>query len=120
MQSQRVMLCDDSLDLPRSIGEYWRVCKPHGSFADVDIGKPENTLKRGVSILYIRYIMPLFVKIAILGRIRGNPWRMIAPTYTTLPTNHTLLNQIKQRFQSVELKEFLMGGAIVIIENDQG
>jgi demethylmenaquinone methyltransferase/2-methoxy-6-polyprenyl-1,4-benzoquinol methylase len=105
----------DSLDLSIAIEEYWRVCKPQGSFADVDIGKSDNLLKRGLSVLYIRCVMPLIAKIVIFGRMNGNPWRMIAPTYTTLPTNHILLSQIKQIFHSAELKEFLMGGAIVII-----
>lgn len=105
----------DSLDLTNAIEEYWRVCKPQGSFADVDIGKSDNLLKRGLSILYIRSVMPLIAKIVIFGRINGNPWRMIAPTYIALPSNQTLLSQIKQRFRSAELKEFLMGGAIVII-----
>jgi demethylmenaquinone methyltransferase / 2-methoxy-6-polyprenyl-1,4-benzoquinol methylase len=105
----------DSLDLSRSIGEYYRVCAQNGLFADVDIGKPENLLKRAGSSLYIRYLMPIIAKATILGKIRGNPWRMIGPTYKSLPTNHALLLQIKSKFQSVDLKEFLMGGAIVII-----
>jgi demethylmenaquinone methyltransferase/2-methoxy-6-polyprenyl-1,4-benzoquinol methylase len=105
----------DSLHLSRSIGEYFRVCAQNGLFADVDIGKPENLLKRAGSNLYIRYLMPIIAKATILGRIRGNPWRMIGPTYKSLPTNHALLLQMKSKFQSVELKEFLMGGAIVMI-----
>jgi len=105
----------DSLDMRRSLAEYSRVCGPNGSFADVDIGKPGNVLKRTGSILYIRYIMPLIAKVAILGKIRGNPWRMIAPTYTSLPTNQALLMQIEARFGNVELKEFLMGGIVVVI-----
>lgn len=105
----------DSLDMSRSLAEYMRVCGPRGSFADVDIGKPENFLKRAGSILYVRYIMPFIAKIAIFGKMRGNPWRMIAPTYRSLPTNHVLLTEVRRRFQKVELKEFLMGGVIVII-----
>lgn len=105
----------DSLDMSRSLAEYWRVCGSSGSFADVDIGKPENVLKRAGSVLYVRYVMPFVAKLAILGKMKGNPWRMIAPTYRSLPTNHSLLIEVKQKFQRVELKEFLMGGVIVII-----
>jgi len=105
----------DSLDISRALAEYSRVCGPKGSFADVDIGKPESVLKRAGSILYIRFIMPLIAKAAILGKIRGNPWRMIAPTYKSLPTNRLLLSEVRQRFQQIEFKEFLMGGVIVII-----
>jgi demethylmenaquinone methyltransferase/2-methoxy-6-polyprenyl-1,4-benzoquinol methylase len=105
----------DSLDISRSIGEYHRVCGQDGSFADVDIGKPANLLKRAGSTAYIRYFMPLIAKVTILGKMKGNPWRMIGPTYKTLPTNQVLLSQVKGKFQNIELKEFLMGGVIVII-----
>ena len=105
----------DSLDLSRSVAEYYRVCDEKGAFADVDIGKPEGILKRVGSSLYIRYLMPVIAKVAILGKISGNPWRMIVPTYRTLPTTPVLLGMIKERFQQVQLKEFLMGGVIVVV-----
>jgi len=105
----------DSLDLSGSIGEYHRVCAQSGFFADVDIGKPANFLKRLGSSFYISHLMPLIAKVVILGRIKGNPWRMIGPTYKTLPTTNALLVQIKAKFQNTELKELLMGGVIVII-----
>ena len=105
----------DSLHLSKSIEEYYRVCAQDGVFADVDIGKPENFLKRAGSTLYIRYLMPIVAQATILGKMKGNPWRMIGPTYKSLPTNHALLRQIRSKFQSADLKEFLMGGAIVII-----
>jgi len=104
----------DSLDIPKAIGEYHRICAQSGAFADVDLGKPDNVLKRGGSMFYIRYVMPLIAKLAIIGRIKGNPWRMIAPTYKPLPTNNSLLAQIRSKFLSVESKEFLMGGIIVV------
>lgn len=105
----------DSLNLPQSIAEYYRVCGQKGAFADVDIGKPEGLLKRVGSSVYIRYFMPLIAKIAIFGRISGNPWRMIVPTYRTLPTTPTMLSMMKEKFQEVRLKEFVIGGVIVII-----
>ena len=104
----------DSLDLSKSIEEYHRVCAQNGFFADVDIGKPENLLKRLGSSFYINHLMPLIAKVVIFGKIKGNPWRMIGPTYTTLPTTSALLVQMKTKFQNIELKELLMGGVIVI------
>ena len=105
----------DSLDLSRSLEEYHRVCAQNGFFADVDIGKPANLLKRLGSSFYISHLMPLIAKVMILGKIKGNPWRMIGPTYKTLPTTSALLVQLKLKFQNIELKELLMGGVIVII-----
>lgn len=105
----------DSLDLSRSVSEYSRVCGSGGRLAVVDIGKPDNFLKRIGSVLYVRFFMPLIAKFAIRGTIRGNPWRMIAPTYQSLPTNRTLLGFVKQWFPSAQITEFLKGGVIVII-----
>ena len=105
----------DSLDIPKAIGEYRRVCAESGAFADVDLGKPDNVLKRTASMLYIRYLMPLIAKAAIFGKMKGNPWRMIVPTYKPLPTNNSLLSQIQNLFLTVEFREFLMGGIIVIV-----
>ena len=105
----------DSLDLRKSLGEYSRICGHSAAFADVDLGKPDNVIKRAGSIFYIRYLMPLIAKAAIIGKIQGNPWRMIVPTYDPLPTNNSLLSEVRNKFGSVEFKEFLLGGIIVII-----
>jgi demethylmenaquinone methyltransferase/2-methoxy-6-polyprenyl-1,4-benzoquinol methylase len=105
----------DSLDLSRSISEYSRVCSEHGVFADVDIGKSDNPIKRLVSVLYVKYLMPLVAKMAIRRQIKGNPWRMIAPTYDTLPPNGSLLELLKGRFPKIQMKGFLNDGIIVII-----
>jgi hypothetical protein len=40
---------------------------------------------------------------------------MIVPTYKPLPTNNALLSKMGRKFDSVEFKEFLSGGVIVII-----
>jgi demethylmenaquinone methyltransferase/2-methoxy-6-polyprenyl-1,4-benzoquinol methylase len=105
----------DTLNLSQSLNEYSRVCTPSGAFADVDIGKPDNAVKRWGSILYVRYMMPILAKAAIWTRMKGNPWRMIGPTYVSLPRTRMMLGLVKQYFTSTELKEFLMGGVIVII-----
>ncbi len=105
----------DSLDLSRSVSEYSRVCSELGVFADVDIGKSDNSIKRVMSVLYVKYLMPLLAKMAIGRQIKGNPWRMIAPTYDTLPTNASLLELMKHHFAKVRTKGFLNDGIIVII-----
>ena len=105
----------DSLDLPQSISEYSRVCCPSGAFADVDIGKSDNPLMQVIGILYLRYLMPLIAKIVIWRKIKGNPWRMIGPTMSNLPTNTSLLSMMKVQFPTIHAKEFLNGGVIVIL-----
>lgn len=105
----------DSLDLPRSISEYARICKEDGVFADVDIGKSDNTIKRAMSVLYVKYLMPLLAKVAIRHQMKTNPWRMIAPTYDSLPPNSSLLEMLQRYFPNIQAKEFLNGGIIVIM-----
>jgi len=105
----------DSLNLFKAIGEYQRVCAQSGAFADVDLGKPDNMLKRAGSIFYVKYLMPLIAKAAIIGKMKGNPWRMIVPTYKPLPTNSILLSEMASKFRDIKFKEFLSGGVIVVI-----
>jgi ubiquinone/menaquinone biosynthesis C-methylase UbiE len=97
------------------LGEYCRVCNSNGAFADVDLGKPINPVKRVGGLFYVRFIMPVIAKIVIRGKIKGNPWRMIGPTYVLLPNNREMLNLFRTTFKSVESREFLMGGVIVMI-----
>ena len=109
----------DSLDLSKSIEEYHRVCNLTGAFADVDLGKPDGLIKRVASLCYIRYVMPTIARAAIRGRIEGNPWRMIVPTFESLPTNGDVLSRVKAKFGSAKLREFLSGGLIVIIARNK-
>jgi demethylmenaquinone methyltransferase/2-methoxy-6-polyprenyl-1,4-benzoquinol methylase len=105
----------DSLSISQAIDEYHRVCHRDGVFADVDIGKPDNFLKRAFSVIYVKHVMPLIAHIAVRKKMKANPWRMIGPTYSTLPTNRSLLEMFRLRFCEAELKEFLSGGVIVIL-----
>ena len=105
----------DSVDIRKSLGEYQRICGQLGVFADVDLAKPDNVVKRAGSIFYVRYVMPLIAKLAIVGKMKGNPWRMIVPTYKALPTTNALLSMLRGAFVSVECREFLMGGIVAIV-----
>jgi demethylmenaquinone methyltransferase/2-methoxy-6-polyprenyl-1,4-benzoquinol methylase len=105
----------DCLDLPKSVYEYYRVCKSDGQLVIVDVGKPDNPFTRAGSLLYMRLLVPVIAKIAIIGKIRGNPWLVMFQTYVPLPTNRQLLDVVRRRFPKAELREFLLGGIIVII-----
>jgi demethylmenaquinone methyltransferase/2-methoxy-6-polyprenyl-1,4-benzoquinol methylase len=114
----RIITCyalRDSLDLSKSISEYSRICAQRGVFADVDIGKSNNSIKCVISALYVKHIMPLLAKIVIRHQMKGNPWKMIGPTFDTLPPNGLLLGMLKQEFPNTHAKEFLNGGVIVLI-----
>lgn len=109
----------DALDKESALKEYARVCVPKGLLAIVDIGKPDDSLKRWVMAFYMRYLMPLVAKAVILGRIKGNPWRLIVPTYENLGTNASVKELVETTFGETEMDEFLQGGIIVITSTNE-
>jgi len=105
----------DSTNLEQAIGEYARSIKSKGRLAIVELGKPDNIAKRFFATIYVRFIAPLVAKIRISGRLEGNPWRMIAPTYQNLPKTGKLLDMLEARFDLLERRTFLAGGVLVIL-----
>jgi len=110
----------DSPDLNQAIAEYARSIKKGGCLAIVDLAKPDNMIKRSFAVIYVRFIAPLIAKLIILGRLRGNPWRMIALTYRNLPTTRRLLKMLEARFEVLEKTDFLAGGMLVILLRSRG
>jgi demethylmenaquinone methyltransferase/2-methoxy-6-polyprenyl-1,4-benzoquinol methylase len=104
----------DSRNLDSAIDEFQRILVLDGSFGIVDLGKPDNALKRSFITVYIRYFMPLIAHFSKSDRIRGNPWRMIFPTYQLLLTNAELEQTLLTRFAKVQIWEFLLGGVVVV------
>jgi ubiquinone/menaquinone biosynthesis C-methylase UbiE len=98
-----------------AIDEFRRILGEDGSFAIIDLGKPNKILKRTFVTLYIERLMPLIARFSKSNRIRGNPWRMIVPTYRLLVTNRELVQSISQRFGEVKIWEFSLGGVIIIL-----
>jgi len=86
--------------------------------AIVDIGKPDGLVRRKVVWIYVRFGMPLFARLMVRERIRGNPFRMIIPTFHWLLPNKRLLSVLKREFGPSRLKEFMLGG-LVIIESEK-
>ena len=103
-----------------AIDEFRRVLTFDGSFAIIDLGKPNELLKRALVTLYIEHLMPLVARFSKSSRIRGNPWRMIVPTYQLLSTNRELMQSLKKRFDDVRISEFSMGGLIVVLARISG
>jgi demethylmenaquinone methyltransferase/2-methoxy-6-polyprenyl-1,4-benzoquinol methylase len=104
----------DARNRDGAIDEFRRVLGEGGSFAIIDIGKPSDPLKRAFVTLYIEFLMPLIAHFSKSKRIRGNPWRMIVPTYRLLVTNQELVRSLRERFGDVKIWEFSLGGVIVV------
>ena len=105
----------DSTNIEQAIGEYARSIKSTGCLAIVDLGKPDNIVKRFFATVYVRFIVPLVAKILISGRLEGNQWRIMPLTYQNLPTTGRLLEMLEARFDLLERKMFLAGGMLVLL-----
>jgi demethylmenaquinone methyltransferase/2-methoxy-6-polyprenyl-1,4-benzoquinol methylase len=105
----------DSTDLMQVIREYARSMKKGGRLAIVELAKPDNAIKRFFAIIYVELVAPLIAKVAIVGKMKSNPWRMIAPTYQNLPRTSRVLEMLLKVFEMLEKKEFLAGGMLVIL-----
>lgn len=106
----------DSTDIKQAVAEYARSIKNEGQLAIVEMGKPDNRVKRFFAMIYVRFIMPLIAKIVISGRLEDNPFRMIIPTYKNLPTTLSILRMLEAaRFNLQEKKQFLAGGMLVLL-----
>ena len=105
----------DSTNIEQAVGEYARSIKSTGRLAIVDLGKPDNIVKRFFATVYVRFIVPLVAKILISGRLEGNPWRIMPVTYQNLPTTGRLLEMLEARFDLLERKMFLAGGMLVLL-----
>lgn len=103
----------DVKNLVQSLREVSRVAKLGRGFAIVDVGKPDGVLRRGMVSLYVRFGMPLLARLLTQGRLRGNPFRMIIPTFHWLVTNDSLRVVIEREFGPSNLREFMFGGLVV-------
>ncbi len=110
----------DARDLPDSLREFRRAVRTRGGLAVVDVGKPDGFFMREMVSIYIRWGMPLLAWLLIRNRIRGNPFRMIAPTFSRLLPNRVLARLIGKEFGPSRLTEFMMGGLVVITEGRDG
>ena len=104
----------DVQNLLESLREVSRVVRVKGGFAVVDVGKPDGPVRRELVWFYVRLGMPLLAWLLIRGRIRGNPFRMIIPTFQWLLTNGALLALLQHEFGPSKLEEFLLGGLIIV------
>jgi demethylmenaquinone methyltransferase/2-methoxy-6-polyprenyl-1,4-benzoquinol methylase len=105
----------DSTNIEKAVGEYARSIKSKGRLAVVELGKPDNVVKRLFATAYVTFIVPLVANILISGRLEGNPWRIMPLTYQNLPMTGRLLEMLEARFDLLERKVFLAGGMLVLL-----
>jgi ubiquinone/menaquinone biosynthesis C-methylase UbiE len=104
----------DVRDRAGSMAEFARVVTERGRLEIVDVGKPDNLFFQRLISIYIVLVMPIVARVLIGRRARGNPFRMIIPTFRRLSTNQNLARLAEDRFGWVELHQFLFGGLIIV------
>ncbi len=104
----------DVRDPGQGISEFGRVVGEGGHLCILDVGKPDKAILRASISLYVRHVMPRLAIILIRGRIRGNPFSMIVPTFDRLLTNRELTSLTRERFGPSELNEFMLGGLVIV------
>jgi ubiquinone/menaquinone biosynthesis C-methylase UbiE len=108
----------DVRELASALTEFSRVVRAGGRFSIVDVGKPDGFSRRTLIGLYVRFGMPILARVLIRNRIRGNPFRMIVPTFNRLVTNESLESLVERTFGPARLREYMLGG-LVLIEADR-
>jgi ubiquinone/menaquinone biosynthesis C-methylase UbiE len=107
----------DVRDKALSMEEFSRVVNRKGRLEIVDIGKPDGTIRRKLIELYVASLMPILAKFFLHGRTRGNPFRMIGPTFHRLATNSAVTRLAQREFGPAKLHEFVLGGLVIIEAN---
>ena len=104
----------DVRDKALSMEEFARVTRQEGRLELVDIGKPDSVFRRNLIGLYVVALMPMIARLFIGGRMTGNPFRMIVPTFYGLTTNRAVARLAEKEFGSARLHEFLLGGLVIV------
>ena len=104
----------DARDTLSALHEFARVLENRGRLEIVDVGRPDGQFASSLVSLYVFFGMPLLARILIGGRIWGNPFQMIGPTFRRLATNHRLCELASRVFGRSKLQEFFLGGMIII------
>ena len=104
----------DVRDRALSMEEFASIVNGEGRLEIVDIGKPDGSIRRKLIELYVTALMPILARFFIRGRIVGNPFRMIVPTFRQLATNHAITQLAEREFGSTRLHEFVLGGLVIV------
>ncbi len=83
-------------------------------FALVDVGKPDSSVRRSLMWVYLRFGMPIIARILVRGRLEGNPFKMIIPTFQRLLANSQIALMVERVYGPVEMKEYAWGGLVII------
>ncbi|MCP8309224.1 MAG: class I SAM-dependent methyltransferase [archaeon] len=102
----------DSVNMNLAVKEISRVLKNDGEFIIVDLGKPDNPVKRYIIGIWWRFIVPLMT--TVLVKRKGLFYTAIYTTYKRLPRNRELKNIVRIWFSEVILRVKMLGGIVIV------
>lgn len=102
----------DSTDKKKVLEEVRETLRNEGTLLVIDIGKPNNSVVRGVFSLYMRYLVPLIGGLMTHHGYK-NPWSLLYKTYELLPVNGELENLMIRVLGHAEVEERAFGGLVV-------
>jgi len=102
----------DAINMNLSIKEISRVLKKDGNFILVDLGKPDDLIKRGVISLWWRFVVPLITVLFVRGK--GLFYNILYTTYKKLPKNNELKDILSEWFDEVFFRIKMYGGVIIV------
>ncbi|MGQ9719247.1 MAG: class I SAM-dependent methyltransferase [Nitrososphaerales archaeon] len=102
----------DSMNMNLALKEISRVSNGEGRFVLVDLGKPNNFLKRFIIGFWWKFIAPSMTIVRAKGRAVF--YRAIYTTYKKLPRNSELKQMMKARFNEVVFKSRMLEGVVIV------
>ena len=102
----------DALNLEKALDEIDKVLADHGRLIVIDLGKPDNCLKRFLTSFYWTVIAPIYAFIRLGSK--GLVSMKIRETLKSYPTTRRLLQVYDKYFRQVKLVEKFIGFIIVI------
>ena len=101
----------DSVNMNLAVREISRVLKNDGEFIIVDLGKPDNPVKRWIVGIWWRFVVPL-ITIVLIKR-KSLFYTAIYTTYKKLPRNRELKSLLSFWFSEVMLRVKMLGGVVI-------
>lgn len=102
----------DSMDMNLAMREISRALNNDGKFIIVDLGKPDNFLKRWTVGIWWRFVVPLIT--IVLVKRRGLFYTALYVTYKKLPKNRELKRILNIWFSEVMFRVKMLGGIVIV------
>ncbi len=102
----------DSINMNLALEEIAKALKKDDKFVIVDLGNPDNFLKRWIVGIWWRFIVPLIT--IVLVKRRGLFYTAIYTTYKRLPKNREFKRILSIWFSKAMFRVKMLGGVVIV------